>query len=90
MGAVGAKVNRAPFPKMGNMSLTPLMVAGRENDKPLPADDLLSYAEAVGKELAIACVNAGRADAAMHFLRAVLTLQRPLSGQPNAAEGDAA
>ena len=90
MGAVGGKVNRAPFANLGSMTLIPLMVADGESDGPLPAGDLLSHAEAMGKELAILCVTAGRPDAAMDFLRAVLTLQRPPAVQPKAADGDAA
>ena len=90
MGAVAGKVNRAPFAIKGNMSLIPLMIADAKSDKPLPAADFLSHAEAMGKELAILCVNAGRPDAAMDFLRAVLTLQRPPAAQPKAADGDAA
>lgn len=90
MGAVGTKVNRGPFPEGENMPVVPRMVVDAAYDGPAPAEDLLVHAEAMGKELAILCVNAGRPDAAMDFLRAVLTLQRPRSAQPKAADGDAA
>ena len=91
MGAVGSKVNRDPFPWVGSMVIIPPMVVVDESEESVPSKDALAYAGSLGASLAILCVNAGRPDAAMDFLRAVLTLQRPVQlPEVNAADGDAA
>ena len=71
----------------------PRMIASQRERNPMTMEDVESYAEAMGGDLAILCVNAGRPDAAMDFLRAVLTLRRRPSAQlpeVKAADGDAA
>ncbi len=68
------------------------MIVSSADATAVPADDAVAYVQAMAGDLAVMCLNAGRPDAALIFLRAVLALQRPQLHPPdaNAAPGDAA